>query len=221
MQAVAAQRPASQRPDAIPWLVFGHSMGGLITLTYLLEQARGPAQEGQPALAGRVEPLPLHGAVISSPLLEVAVKVNPVKRLLGTIAAKVWPTLALPTGIPPSAICRDAAEVERYSKDLRRVGVVTAAWFAAMNRATARARAEVGKIELPCLWYVGTGDTICSHHTTIATFKSIPNAEARGCSLHVFDGYYHELHNEPEKLRAPVMDMVEDWVLEHAGLSRS
>lgn len=219
MQAMADELPAAQRPDAIPWLVFGHSMGGLITLTYLLEQARPPGDAGQPALAGRVQPLPLRGAVISSPLLEVAVKVNPLKRLLGIVMAKLWPTLALPTGIPPSAICRDAAEVARYEKDGRRAGVVTAGWFGAMNRATARVRAEVGKIELPCLWYVGTGDTICNHKTTLDTFRTIPSPDARGQSMHVFDGYYHELHNEPEKLRAPVMDMVEDWVLERAGVT--
>jgi alpha-beta hydrolase superfamily lysophospholipase len=220
MQAVAAELPAEQRPEAIPWFLFGHSMGGLITLTYLLEQARGPAQAGQPALAGRVEPLPLRGAIIGSPLLEVAVKVHPIKLWIGKLAAKIFPTLALPTGIPPAAICRDAAEVERYAKDPRRVGVVTAAWFRAMNRATARVRAEVATIELPCLWYVGTGDTICDHRTTLATFRTIPEAEARGCSLHVFDGYYHELHNEPVKLRAPVMDLLEQWVLDRAGLPR-
>lgn len=217
MQAMAAELPEHQRPQAIPWFVFGHSMGGLITLTYLLEQQRAPAKAGQPALPGAVQAVPLRGAIISSPLLEVAVKVNPLKRLLGNIAAKIWPSLALPTGIPANAICRDPAEVARYEKDPRRVGVVTAGWFAAMNRATARVRAEVAKIELPCLWYVGTGDTICNHHTSIATFKSIPDAEAHDQSLHVFDGYYHELHNEPEKVRAPVMEMVEGWVLEHAG----
>jgi lysophospholipase len=219
MQAMAEELPAAQRPDRVPWFVFGHSMGGLITLTYLLEQARPPGDAGQPALPGRVQPLPLRGVVISSPLLEVAVKVNPLKRLLGTVMAKLWPTLALPTGIPPSAICRDAAEVARYEKDARRVGVVTAGWFGAMNRATARVRAEVGKVELPCLWYVGTGDTICNHKTTLDTFRTIASPDAREQSMHVFDGYYHELHNEPEKLRAPVMDLVEGWVLQRAGSS--
>lgn len=218
MQAVAAELPAAQRPDAIPWFVFGHSMGGLITLTYLLEQTRAPARADQPALGGKVEAVPLCGAIISSPLLEVAVKVNPIKRLVGNIAAWLWPTLALPTGIPAAAICRDPAEVARYEKDARRVGVVTAGWFGSMNHATARVRAEVAKIELPCLWYVGTGDTICDHQVTLATFRTIPKPDAHGQSMHVFDGYYHELHNEPEKLRAPVLDMVEGWVLQQAKL---
>lgn len=217
MQAVAAELPEGQRPQAMPWFVFGHSMGGLITLTYLLEQARAPAQADQPAIGGAVQPLPLRGVIISSPLLEVAVKVNPLKRLLGNIAARIWPTLSLPTGIPANAICRDPAEVERYAKDPRRVGVITAGWFGAMKRATARVRAEVGKIETPCLWYVGTGDTICSHQATMEVFRSIPEPDARGTSLHCFEGYYHELHNEPEKLRAPVLDMVAQWVLARAG----
>jgi lysophospholipase len=219
MQAVAAERPEAERPGAIPWFVFGHSMGGLITLTYLLEQQRAPAQADQLAIGGAVQALPLAGAIISSPLLAVAMKVNPLKRWLGDVAAVVWPTLSLPTGIPSSAICRDPTEVRRYDEDPRRVRTITAGWFGAMKRAAARVRAEVGKIETPCLWYVGTGDTICSHQATLATFRSIPDPDARGTSMHVFDGYYHELHNEPAELRAPVLDMVEEWVLERVGRS--
>ena len=208
----AGRLPEDQQPSSLPWFLFGHSMGGLISLTYLLEQARAPAQEGQVALSGKVQALPLRGAIISSPLIEVAVKVNVIKRWVGQLAAKIWPTLSLPTGIPANAICRDPDEVARYERDSRRVGVVSAGWFAAMNRATARVRAEVGTIELPCLWYVGTGDTICSHEASLAVYRSIPEPEARGTSLHVFDGYYHELHNEPAELRAPVMEVVSEWV---------
>lgn len=214
MQKVAAELPAGERPDAIPWFLFGHSMGGLISLVYMLEQARAPAADGQVALEGKVQALPLRGVIISSPLIEVAVKVNPIKRLVGNIAAKIWPSLSLPTGIPASAICRDPDEVARYERDPRRAGVVTAGWFGAMNRATARVRAEVAKIETPCLWYVGTGDTICSHKAAEEVYRSIPDPDAHGTSLHVFDGYYHELHNEPAELRAPVLELVTDWVLE-------
>jgi len=177
-------------------------MGGLISLIYLLDHAKA---------------VPLRGAVISSPLIEVAVKVNPIKRFIGEIAARIAPKLSLPTGIPPEAICRDAAEVERYKKDERRVEVITAGWFGAMKRATARVRAEVATIETPMLWYVGTGDTICSHEASIGVFKSIPDAEERGHSLHCFAGYYHELHNEPAELRAPVIEMVEEWFCDRRG----
>ena len=134
------------------------------------------------------------------------------------MASSIWPTLSLPTGIPPEAICRDPDEVARYTRDKRRATVVTAGWFGAMQRATARVRAEVGTIDVPCLWYVGTGDTICDPKATLDVYRSIPDAGERGHALHVFDGYYHELHNEPPELRKPVLDTVEQWVLRRAEL---
>ena len=211
MEEVAKARPAKERPDVIPWFVFGHSMGALITLVYLLEH---PSPDD--------DVLPLRGAVLSSPLIALAMKVNPLKRLLGEIMIVLWPTLSLPSGIPPTAICRDAAEVKRYEADPRRVRTITAGWYGAMKRAVARVRAEVTKIEVPCLWYVGTGDMICSHQGTVELFRALrafPDPEKkRGHDLHMFEGYYHELHNEPEELRRPVFELVEGWVLQRAGL---
>lgn len=202
IEKVADSLPAEQRPDALPWFVFGHSMGGLITLTYLLDHAKA---------------VPLRGVVISSPLIEIAVKVNPIKRWVGSLAARIAPSLSLPTGIPPEAICRDPQVVEHYINDVRRVPVITARWFASMEAAAERVKAQVGTIDTPMLWYMGTGDTICSHEVTMATFQSIPDAEQRGHDLHCFAGYYHELHNEPEALREPVLEMVEQWLLERVG----
>jgi alpha-beta hydrolase superfamily lysophospholipase len=206
METVAQSLPEAERPDALPWLLFGHSMGALISLLYLLDHAKA---------------IPLRGVILSSPVIELAMKVNPVKRWVGNVAAKLMPTLTLPTGIPAEAICRDPDEVARYTRDKRRVTVITAGCFGAMQRATARVRAEVGSIETPCLWYVGTGDSICSHQATMEVFRSIPDSEAHGHSLNVFDGYYHELHNEPKELRAPVLELVEQWALERAGIEGS
>lgn len=200
IETMADELPPAQRPDALPWFIFGHSMGGLITLTYLLDHAKA---------------VPLRGVMISSPLIEVAVKINPVKRWVGELASRIAPKLSLPTGIPPEAICRDAAEVERYKKDERRVQVVTAGWFGAMKSATERVKQEAKTIDTPMLWYVGTADTICSHEATMAVFQSIPDAKERGHDLHCFAGYYHELHNEPPELRAPVIEMLESWLLDH------
>lgn len=202
IESVAEDRPAAQRPDALPWFLFGHSMGGLISLTYLLDHQHA---------------IGLRGAVISSPLIEVAVKVNPVKRWLGELAIHVAPTLSLPAGIPEESICRDPAEVERYRKDSRRATKITASWYGAMKEATARVRKEAATIECPMLWYVGTGDLVCSHEATVEVFRSIPKPGDRDQSLHCFADYYHELHNEPEGLREPVIEMVGEWLVERSG----
>ncbi|NVB43078.1 lysophospholipase [Pseudenhygromyxa sp. WMMC2535] len=187
----------AQGPQSLPWFLFGHSMGGLITLTYLLDHQHE---------------IDLRGVVISSPLLGLALKVGPLKRQLTRLAAKLLPRLPVPTGLEPETICRDPEEVARYAADPRRVRPVTPGWAVAMEDGIARVDAEVGGIEVPMHWYVGTGDLICDHRETERIFASLPDPVGRDQSLEVWPGYYHELHNEPEELRAPVMRSVYEWI---------
>ena len=189
--------PAESRPGKIPWFLFGHSMGGLVALTYLLDH-RGHH--------------PFDGAIISAPLLGLTLKVPPLKLKIGQLAARFLPRLTLPSGLPASAISRDPAEIELYTNDRRRVDKVSARWFSAMNAAVVRVTAEAPRLDLPMLWYVGTGDRVCDPIATRTLFDRFPEAGARNQSLRSFDGYYHELHNEPELLRQPIKEMLLGWV---------
>ena len=184
-------------PDQLPWFIWAHSMGGLITLTYLLDHA---------------EALPLRGVVVSAPLLGLAMKVGPLKELLVRGVARLLPTLAVPTGIDPSAICRDADVVRRYAEDPRRTTKITTRWAVSMEQAIARVEAQLASIRVPMYWYVGTGDLICDHTATQRVFASLPAAAEHDQSLELWPGYYHELHNEPAKLRAPVIAKVHAWI---------
>jgi alpha-beta hydrolase superfamily lysophospholipase len=189
--------PAGQGPDAIPWFLFGHSMGGLISLTYLLDHS---------------DAIPLRGAIISGPLLGLTMKVNPFKLAMGKMAAVLMPGLSMPSGIPPESICRDPEEVDRYRSDPDRATVVTAGWFGAMQRAIGRVEAEGHAIDLPLLWYAGTGDLICDHTKSVEAFDRLDDPEANDQSLKLFDGYYHEVHNEPEEYRQPAISLITGWV---------
>ena len=192
--------PPESRPGKIPWFLFGHSMGGLVALTYLLDYR------------GRHV---FDGAVISAPLLGLTLKVPPIKLKVGQLAARFLPRLTLPSGLPASAISRDPVEVDLYTRDRRRIDKVSARWFVAMNDAVARVTADAPQLDLPMLWYVGTGDRVCDPLATRALFDSFPDASARDQSLRTFDGYYHELHNEPEHLRQPIKDMLLAWIDQH------
>lgn len=197
LQAQIDAQPAEARPDRIPWFLFGHSMGGLVALTYLLDHV------------GRT---PFAGAIISAPLLGLTMKVPPLKAKIGRIAARLLPRLTLPSGLPATAISRDPGEVALYKADRRRVDKVSARWFAAMNEAIVRVSAESGKFELPMLWYIGTGDLICDPIATRSLFDRMVDPGSRSQSLRSFDGYYHELHNEPELLRQPIKEMLLGWI---------
>lgn len=192
----------ARAPGNLPWFLWGHSMGGLISLLYLIDHEHDVA---------------LRGAVISAPLLGLAMKVGPIKDMAVRVLAKLLPRLAVPTGIPPEAISRDPKVVERYIADGDRVDTITPAWALAMEAATERVAAEVRGVDLPMHWYVGTGDRICDHEATQEVFASLPDPSGKDQSLEIWPGYAHELHNEPAELRQPVIDKVHAWLEEHRG----
>ncbi|PRQ05114.1 alpha/beta hydrolase [Enhygromyxa salina] len=184
-------------PDRVPWFIWAHSMGGLIALTYLLDHEQD---------------VQLRGAVISAPLLKVAIEVGPVKELLVRALAKLFPRMAVPVAIDPNTICRDPEQVQRYDLDPRRTRKVTTGWVIAMEAASERVQQEAQKLTLPMHWYVGTGDQIVNSSVTQQTFAGLSQAQARDQSIEVWPGYFHELHNEPTELRAPVIAKVHAWI---------
>lgn len=202
MRFAAAGMPEDQRPESTPWFLLGHSMGGLIALVYLLEHAGA---------------LPLRGAIISSPLLSLTQKPSRVAEVMGTVAGRLLPTFSQPTGGLEERISRDPEVVARYAADPRRTRVVTAGWYVAMKRAAARVEREVQRLELPMLWYAGTGDLICDYGVARRAFGRLTGSKAHDQSFETFDGYYHECHNEPPELREPVLQLVERWIEERVG----
>jgi lysophospholipase len=185
-------------PAKLPWFIWAHSMGGLVTLTYLLDHQRA---------------LPLRGVVISAPLLGLTMKVGALKRRAVKLLARLAPKLHVPTGIPPEAISRDPEVVARYVADPRRVTSITTAWANAMEPAIERVEREARTIELPMHWYVGTADQIVDAEAAQKVFASLPDAKGKDQSLEVWSGYFHELHNEPAELREPVIASIHAWIL--------
>ena len=198
MRTIVDERP-DDAPGKVPWFVFAHSMGGLIALN---------------AIVGELFELPLRGAVVSGPLLRVAMPTPVVKLWLGKMAAVLAPKLTLPSGIPAEFICRDPEEVARYEADPRRAGVVSARWFQRMNQAAERVRQGLPNVRLPLHWYVGTGDKICDHTASVEAFDTLQDPDGYDQTFRAWDGYYHELHNEPAELRAPVIASIREWFAE-------
>ena len=192
-----SQFGADRGPDKLPWFIWAHSMGGLITLTYLLDHERD---------------VKLRGVVISAPLLGLKMKIGWLKEKAVRLIAKLAPRLAVPTGIDASTISRDPVQVQRYVADPRRVTKITTSWAVAMERAIDRVEQEVGKISVPMHWYVGTGDMLCDHESTTKVFASLPAAASNDQTIELWAGYYHELHNEPAELRAPVIASIHAWI---------
>lgn len=186
----------------VPTLLFAHSMGGLIGLTFLLDHG---------------ERLGVKAAVISAPLMGLALDIGIVKRFAARVGNVLLPTMKVPSGLPASDVLRDPELLKEYEADPHRTMAVTPRWAASMEKAQQRVAAEVGRLELPMLWYAGTGDKVCCTPTTRRVFESLSRAEERDQTFRTFEGVYHEPHNEPPGTREEIRELAASWLAEHAG----
>lgn len=160
-------------------VLLGHSMGGLIAITHLLD------------FAGVAEL-----AVLSSPGLGIAVRVPKWKDALGKLMSKVWPGLAIPTGIGPELVSRDPAVVQAYATDPLVTKKATARWYTEFLAAQARAFDKAATIKLPLLVLTAGKDGLVSVDAQGKWFGAVGSADKTQMP---YPALYHEVMNEPEQ----------------------
>lgn len=175
-------------PD-LPVFLYGHSMGGNITLSFLLKR--------KPDVAG---------CVLSAPWIQLAFQPNPGSLLLLTIARKVYPSLTQPNNLNTHDLSRDAAVVEAYEADPLVHSKITPGLAGPVLDAAARLNRYHGEIPVPLLIMHGTADRITSAPASVAFCERVGgDATFKG-----WDGFYHEIHNEPEKQQ--MLNYLVNWL---------
>lgn len=169
---------------------YGHSMGAAVSVLFCLEH--------QNVLAGLIT---TGGAFMPgddiSPLL---IKVS---RVMGRILPML-PTIALDA----DGLSRDKAVVDAYNEDplvsrkpfYARVG-------AEMMRAFATIEQRASELQLPLLIMHGTKDRLVNPEGSYMLYEK---AGSKDKTLKMYDGWYHELVNEPEKQL--VLDEMAEWI---------
>ena len=185
------------RAGGRPLFIIGHSMGGLVALRYL-------------ARKGGV----VNGAVVSAPLIALAVPVPAHLRLVAGLGARFTPHMRLANKIDPAVLSRDPAVGKAYAADPHVSRKVSMKWFAEAERAMAEIKESAGQIRAPVLVLHGTGDRLASVEATKALFAGIGSSDKE---LAIYDGFYHELFNEPEKQE--LYERVTLWLSHHVSES--
>jgi len=155
-------------------VVYGHSLGGLITLSYL---------------QNRSEPLPT-AAVLSAPALdstEPGWKKGAAKVLGGLV-----PSLAVPLAIKGDQLSRDPAVGEKYFSDPLITLNATTRLGSQILKAQVESQASLAKLSVPTLVIHGESDTV------VPVDASLPLQGLPGVNRKTYPGIRHELHNEPE-----------------------
>ncbi len=95
---------------------------------------------------------------------------------------------------------------EQYKSDPLVHDRISAGLFLSASRGGEKAIRMAGSITIPVLLMYGTSDAITSPEGS----KSFSNNSGDNVTLRLWDGFYHELHNEPEK--DDVFHFIDGWL---------
>jgi alpha-beta hydrolase superfamily lysophospholipase len=176
-------------PD-IPFVLFGHSMGGLIAADFLLQH--------QSEFVAAV----LTGAAIQSPQQPSSIVI-----FINRVIASVMPRLGV-LRLDASGISRDPQVISDYENDpLVYRGKATAGLVTALFSAMKRVVENATSIRLPMLIMHGSVDSLTAVEGSKLLHDSISSEDKK---IVIYDGLYHEILNEPE--RKNVMEDILGWL---------
>lgn len=175
-------------PD-IPKFLYGHSLGGNIVLSYVISRQH-----------------PFKACVVTSPIIRLGTEPTELKLKVARTLASMRPTVDFRNDLDRSGLSRDPAVVSAYINDPQVHDRVSARGGVAIVDNCAWLVKNAQQLKLTTLLMQGTADRIVNPLATRDfAHKTGPNVTYRE-----WDGYYHELHNEPE--REQVIDFMISWL---------
>jgi alpha-beta hydrolase superfamily lysophospholipase len=169
-------RVVAESLPGVPLLVYGHSMGSLVVLDYLLQP--------RPALAG---------AIISGAALEPTGVGKPWQIVAARLLSRIAPRFSIDLGIDAASLSHDEAVVAAYRADPLVSSGATARWGAESLATVERIKAGMGGIDLPLLVLHGGEDPLNRVGGAQTLYDAV---SSRDKTLKIYPGAYHEPHND-------------------------
>lgn len=174
-----------------PLFIYGHSMGGMIALSYVMQRNSNFA-----------------GVITTSPLIDTAKPMDAFTKKLAKFMDKILPKFSLDSGLDRSFLSKDKTVVAAYNADPLIFGKTSTRLGSFMIDQADYLRQNASQFPLPLLMMVGSEEKIVNKSEIDQFMTKVPIGTYK-----VWDGLYHELHNEPEKQE--VFDYTLDWIKEN------
>jgi lysophospholipase len=186
------ERLAAVRADAAgrPVVLYGHSLGGLIALGYVLSPRPGPDL-----------------LVLSAPA--IASTIPGWKKVLAQALARIAPTLTVANGVAGDTLSRDPHVAQRYFADPLNRHRSTTRFGAEALAEQRRVLEALASLDLPTIVIHGGDDRLVPTESS-ERLEALP-----GVTRVVHPDLRHETHNEPEG--AAVLEGVIAWLRAQVG----
>ena len=187
-----------------PRFLYGHSLGGNLVLNSALRRAK--TLSGGATRPDDTRPA---GVIATSPWLGLAFAPPPWKHGLARLMDRLWPAFSTPSGLETTGLSRDPKIAQAYLADPLVHDRVSARLGASLIEAGNWAVERASELDLPLLLMHGTADRL----TSAPTSQRFADRADGSVTLKLWDGFFHELHNEPEQ--EDVIAFMIDWLHDH------
>ncbi|NLF51794.1 MAG: alpha/beta hydrolase [Leptolinea sp.] len=174
----------------VPLFLYGHSMGGLISLYHIRTN----------------KPENIKGVICTSPGLATGFPVPAWKMTLGNLLYKLAPRFSMNNGLPVEGLTHDKSVISAYKADPLNHPHISARMGMDLIRNGQEISKTASDFPLPLLLMVGEDDYVISSKAIIDYGKKA----GANTTLKVWPGGFHELHNEINK--EDVLTTIVEWV---------
>jgi len=172
------EKAQDEQPD-VPFFLIGHSMGGLIAATYLLDNQDA-----------------FKACVLSGPALKTDQAPPALLLALNRLLSKLVPTLPM-IQLDVSGVSRDPAVVDAYIGDpLVFHGKLSARLIAELSATMDDTLSRASEIRIPLILLHGEKDVLTAPSGSQEMFDNVSSDDK---TLKIYPGLFHEIFNEPEK----------------------
>jgi alpha-beta hydrolase superfamily lysophospholipase len=182
-----------------PIILYGHSMGGNLALSYTLKRYSNTSDN-----------CPYQAVIVTSPWIRLARHLQPprpINYLIQTIS-RFRPSLKVPLRFNSRIITRDENIVYAYNEDPQIRRSVTLSLARTMGSMATMLDRSVCTFNIPVLIQHGNADSLTSHNASLRFAHRGKNIQFKS-----WPDCYHELHNEPE--REDVFNFTLQWIYEN------
>ena len=183
-------KQANEKYTGVKKVLYGHSMGGGIVLSFLLKRKSD-----------------IVAAVSTSPFIEAGFKPPFFLVMLGKMMKNIKPDFTQAAELSPEGLSHDEDYVKTYQDDELVHNKMSSALGMGMMENGKWLLDQKDGFEMPTLLQHGSGDKITSAE---ASKQFAENMKCKNLTFKMWDDLYHEMHNEVEKEK--VFDYTIKWI---------